>query len=89
MVCVVLLFYSKQDLLIPREWLLLIHVKMVICVTITLISTVCFIRYWPAFPCSRATCIAIPQVSASEGKMLGQMLKSWNFSLSVFFSEPG
>ena len=41
----------------------------------------------PALKCRRA--ITIPPASASASasicKMLGQMLKSWNFSLSVFF----
>ena len=37
----------------------------------------------PALKCRRA--IAIPPASASTCKMLGQMLKSWNFSLSVIF----
>ena len=37
----------------------------------------------PALKCRCA--IAIPLESASTCKMLGQILKSWNLSLSVFF----
>ena len=45
----------------------------------------------PALKCRRAIALPPASVSASTSawasayKMLGQMLKSWNFSLSVFF----
>ena len=39
----------------------------------------------PALKCRRAIAIPPASASASACKMLGQMLKSWNFSLSVFF----
>ena len=38
------------------------------------------------FSAERAIAIRSASASASTCKMLGQMLKSWNFSLSVFFS---
>ena len=38
-----------------------------------------------AIPPASASVSASASASASACKMLGQMLKSWNFSLSVFF----